>query len=205
MLTMLSRLFQTSQEVDLDVRVFWLVRKLDFVPSLSGGPSTGFSVAQDLLVDVEDPKLGGNSLEAIWLVDMGVYVLQLLEDTRLLCLILILKFGSSRMLLEMEQRSRVLLAVHRPLRNKFCRYHVYGILQQVGFLVIHSRLSVQSCPRPPCLQPLHGVVDNTEDGLFKLATSSKVLVLSNPLHHSSVSHPLARQTRHCQMADSQGC
>ncbi|MBE3050250.1 hypothetical protein IMZ48_48690 [Candidatus Bathyarchaeota archaeon] len=83
-LTVLSGLLETSKKVVLNIRVVRVFGKTDLVPRLRCRPSTGLTMAQDLLVDVEDLHLRGKTLQSVRLVDMCVYVLQPLHGLGLL-------------------------------------------------------------------------------------------------------------------------
>lgn len=86
-------------------------------------------MAQDLLLQVDDLEVGGYSFKTIWLVNMGIDVLQ-----RVQCLLNVL--GGVAMLfllpqdvrLQVKQGTRVLSAVNGALRNQLWRYRVQSFL-----------------------------------------------------------------------------
>src|SRR4051794_18640871 len=78
-LTMLSRFFQTSQKIQLYFNILRPLRKLNFVPTLGRCPPAGLSVPKNLLIDVQDMKMGRDTFNAIGLVYLGVYVLKTLQ------------------------------------------------------------------------------------------------------------------------------
>jgi hypothetical protein len=76
----LTRFPETSEKVHLQIRVLRLFVELQLVPTLSSSPSPSFAMLEDLLIDVQDMELSRYSFDAIWLVDLRIYLLKPLEQ-----------------------------------------------------------------------------------------------------------------------------
>ena len=77
--TMLSRLLETSEEVNLDVNIFRILCQLDLIPRLGLGPSSCFAMTKNLLIDVQHFQVSRYSLQAIRLVDLSIDFLKSLK------------------------------------------------------------------------------------------------------------------------------
>lgn len=78
---MLPRLFEASEEVNLNVNILRILCQLDLIPRLSLGPSSRFAMTKDLLINVQDFQMSRYSLQAIRLVDLSINFLESLKQT----------------------------------------------------------------------------------------------------------------------------
>lgn len=74
-LTILTRLLETSQQIDLHVYVVGILRELNFTPGLRPRPPPRLPVAQNLLLKVDDLEVGRHPFETIRFVNVSVDVL----------------------------------------------------------------------------------------------------------------------------------
>ena len=78
--TMLSRLPQTGEQIDLYVNIIRPLGQLNLVPALSRSPSPSLTMLEDLLVDVEYLQVGRDPFDSIGLIDLRVNTLQSREE-----------------------------------------------------------------------------------------------------------------------------
>jgi len=80
-LTVLTRFLETGQEVKLDINIVRILSQPDFIPGLSSGPSSGFLMAKNLLIDIQEGKICVHSFQSVRLVDLCIDVLQGVQRT----------------------------------------------------------------------------------------------------------------------------
>ena len=78
--TMLSRLPQTGEQIDLHVNISRPLSQLNFVPALSGSPPPSLTMFEDLLIDVEHLQVSRDPFDSIRLIDLRVNTLQSREE-----------------------------------------------------------------------------------------------------------------------------
>lgn len=135
--TILARLLETRQQINLHVCVVGILRELNFTPGLRPRPPPRLPVAENLLLEVDDLQVGGDSFKAIRLINMGIDVLQgvqgLLNILRVVAMFLLL---AQNMWFQVEQGTRVLFTVNGTLRYELWRYRVQASLDQYEIVLV---------------------------------------------------------------------
>lgn len=89
-------------------------------------------MTQYLLVHVKNVQTCRETLQAVWLVNLGVNLLQLSEKPCLLFGVALGYFHLLRVMLQVEQRSGILFAFDRSSGANLGRYHVHNSLDTLN-------------------------------------------------------------------------
>lgn len=114
---MLSGFFETREQIDLNVDIFRGLGKLDLIPSLGCRPPPSFAVVERLLIECNILEERRYAVKTVWIIDLGVNLLQRLQNWIAPLLFMCLLLSVPKMWLQEEERPSVFVTIDGPLRD----------------------------------------------------------------------------------------